>query len=155
MWIANTSVLPQDLSCPSVMSDTNEVITIIDDSHMALYFHPEHRIVHHEIRSHMPEGEFRRLLSTGLECFVEKKCVKWLSDDRKQHHITPEDNDWGDRSWGPRMIEAGFKFWAVVPPAKGLGKIQIKRFIEEYAARGVTVETFDTPESALEWLRQQ
>ena len=155
MWTTDASAFPKVLSCQPVMSDTNEVITIIDDQHMALYFHPEHGIVHHEIRARLPEGEFRRLLSTGVEYLLKYKGAKWLSDDRKQHHISPEDNDWGDRFWMPRAIKAGFKFWAVVPPAKGLGKIQVRRFVEEYAARGIAVETFETPESALEWLQQQ
>ena len=140
---------------PPDMNDTNDIITIIDEAHMALFFHPEHRIVHHEIRTQLPEGEFQKLLSAGVELMIKHKAEKWLSDDHKQHHITPEDNDWGDRFWAPRAIEAGFKFWAVVPPAKGLGKIQLRRFVEENAARGVTAETFSTYESALEWLKQQ
>ena len=104
------------------------------------------------IDKYLEDGIFREVLTAGAECMEENKAQKWLSDDRGNTVIRKEDNEWGDAVWSPRVIAAGFKYWAVVVPEKALGQMQMKRFVEEYRTRGVTVQTFADPDEAMAWL---
>lgn len=128
------------------------IITIIDDEKRSLYYHPGARIVHHKIKRGLVGSDFRDLLSKGADCLEEQHARKWLSDDRENTIVAPEDNEWGDREWAPRVIKAGFKYWAIVVPASAVGSLQMQRLADEYRDRGVTVQDFDNLEAALAWL---
>ncbi len=132
-----------------------EKTEIIDNEYMGLWFHPVSKIVHHKIKATLPKGEFERLLSTGAEYMEKHRAEKWLSDDSNLVVLTQEENKWGDTVWAPRVIKAGFKYWAVVLPTSAVGSLQVKRFIKEYRDRGVTVEAFDSVEDAINWLNSK
>jgi hypothetical protein len=53
------------------------------------------------------------------------------------------------------MLEAGWKHWAIVQPAKLLGQMNIKRISETFAAAGITAQFFSDPDEALKWLESQ
>ena len=125
---------------------------IINDENMGLWFYPELKAMHHQTRKPLPKGEFKRLLSTGAEHLEEHGATKWLSDESNLVAISQEDNEWADTVWAPRVIKAGFKYWAVVLPKNAIGTMQMKRFVQEYRDRGVTVEAFDSVDAALAWL---
>lgn len=125
---------------------------IINNETMGLWFYPGLKCVHHETKKTLPEGGFEKLLSTGAEYVEKNGATKWLSDESNLVAITQEDNEWADTVWAPRVIKAGFKYWAVVLPKTAVGSMQMKRFVQEYRERGVTVEIFDSVDAALEWL---
>lgn len=125
---------------------------IIDNENMSLWFHEDKKIVHHKIKKVLTTELFKELLSTGADYLEKYKAKKWLSDDRDNVVIFPEANEWGDKVWAPRVIKSGFAYWAVVAPDKAVGKLQMKRFINEYRERGVTVELFEDVDEAIAWL---
>lgn len=53
------------------------------------------------------------------------------------------------------MIAAGWRFWGVVMPENVLGQMNMKRWIATYAEKGVTVEAFTEPLSAMSCGEQQ
>ncbi len=122
---------------------------------MALWFHPASKIVHHKIKKPLPPGAFQRLLGTGAEYMEKHRASKWLSDDSDVVAIAKDDNAWGDEKWAPRVIKAGFKYWAVVMPKSALGSLMLKRFVNEYRERGVNVEAFDSVDAAIKWLESK
>jgi hypothetical protein len=129
------------------------VTTIIDDEKRSLFYHPESKVVHHKMKCHLRGDDFRDLLLRGAECMEQNKATKWLSDDRNNSGtLAPDDNEWGDSVWAPRVIRAGFKFWAIVVPAHAIGSLQMRRLASEYRQRGVTVEIFASLETAFGWL---
>jgi hypothetical protein len=128
------------------------IITIIDDEKRSLFFHPDSKVVHHKIKGGLFGSDFRDLLSKGAEWMERYHATKWLSDDRDNTIVAPEDYQWGDTEWAPRVIKAGFKYWAIVVPASAVGNLQMRRFADEYRQRGVTVQVFDKLETALAWL---
>ncbi len=128
---------------------------VIDNEYMALWYYPELKIVHHKTKQTLPEGGFERLLSTGADYIEKYRASKWLSDESNLVAISKEDNEWGDTVWAPRVIKAGFKYWAVIFPKSVIGSLQMKRFVKEYSDRGVTVEMFDSVEPALTWLESK
>ena len=128
-------------------------ITIIDDEKRNLSFHPDLKVIHHTMKSPVNGRDFRDLLTRGAECMEKHRATKWLSDDRKNGPIGPEDAIWGETIWGPRVLRAGFKFWAIVVPSSAVGSLQMRRFANEYRERGVGVEVFDALEPAWTWLK--
>lgn len=130
-------------------------ITLIDNERSSLWYYPETKIVHHQFHTFVYGKDFRGILEKGLEMFQKHGACKWLSDDRGNSAVGPADTEWATNVWAPRVIAAGWKFWAVVKPRKVIGQMNIKQWIEMYAEKGVTVRAFTEPEEALRWLEEQ
>lgn len=129
-----------------------DVRTIIDTDAASLWYHPSTRIVHHELRTFVHGTLFRQILERGLEVFIQEGAHKWLSDDRGNGPLTKADTEWALENWAPRVMAAGWKYWAIVMPQKVLGEMNMRRWAETYAALGVTVRAFSQPDSAMAWL---
>lgn len=125
---------------------------LINNENMALWYDPVSKYIHHKIKKSLPKGAFEELLSTGASYLEKHGMKKWLSDDSNVVAITKEDSEFGDNVWAPRVIKAGFKYWAVVMPTSAMGSLQINRFVKEYRERGVTVEVFNSVDDARKWL---
>jgi hypothetical protein len=130
-------------------------ITIIDDEAVSLRFHPDSKIVHHELRRFVHGEQFRQVLEKGLDAFKRYGAKKWLSDDRGNGPLKPADAEWALNDWAPRVMAAGWAFWAVVMPEKVLGQMNMKRWIATYAEQGVAAMAFSDPSEALKWLEAQ
>jgi len=63
-----------------------------------------------------------------------------------------EDTAWAENDWFPRVLAAGWEYWAIVLPDNIVGQMNMKTFIDDYAAAGITVRVFTDPAEALEWL---
>jgi hypothetical protein len=128
---------------------------IIDSDAVSLRYHPRSKIVHHEIRRFVHGEDFREILEKGLAVLKQHMASKWLSDDRGNGPLKPADADWALNDWAPRVMAAGWKFWAVVMPEKVLGQMNMKRWIQTYAEQGVTARAFSDPDEAMTWLESQ
>jgi len=127
-------------------------ITVLDNEDVTLWFHSESKIVHHKMHRFLAPGVFQDLLTKGAECLEKHQAKKWLSDDRDNTVVRPEDIEWGHKVWFPRAVRAGFKYWAIVMPSKAIGQMQMKKLMEDYGQKGVTVQVFDTVEEGMRWL---
>ena len=127
--------------------------TVLQTEYATLWYHPEKKIVHHEFHKFIHGQEFRQVLEKGLEIFKEHGASKWLSDDRKNSTLTQEDSEWALTDWNPRVVDAGWKYWAIVMPDKVVGQMNMQRFIDLYATKGVTIQIFDDSDEALNWLK--
>jgi hypothetical protein len=131
----------------------HKVIVAIDEQSVSLKYHPDYKIVHHELRGFVYGARLRAVLDRGLELFEQNGASKWLSDDRGNGPLTREDSEWCLNDWAPRVLKAGWKFWAVVMPVKVLGQLNMKRWIDTYAEKGVTAQAFSDPDEAFDWLK--
>jgi hypothetical protein len=136
------------------MADDPAVRVILDDEHVALRYHVRSKIVHHELRSFVHGEQFRNVLEKGLELFIKHRACRWLSDDRGNGPLKPADAEWALGDWAPRVMAAGWKYWAVVLPEKVLGQMNMKRWIKTYADLGIVARAFVDPDAALVWLSQ-
>ncbi len=134
------------------MKDSSSRI-ILENEHATLVYHVLHKIVHHTLHKPVTGAPFREVLIHGVELFERSGANKWLSDDRGNGALHPDDGKWAMEVWSPRTIAAGWKYWAIVMPDAALGRANMRRFIREYADRGVEVKIFDSPEEALGWLK--
>jgi hypothetical protein len=128
---------------------------IINNNKAALWYHPKTKIVHHQLRSYIYGQQFRDILERGLELFRLHQACKWLSDDRGNGALDPDDSDWATEVWSPQVIAAGWKFWAIVLPIKVIGQMNMRGWVSMYAEKGVKVEAFTDPDLALSWLEAQ
>jgi hypothetical protein len=135
-----------------VESGPAPVVTIIDDETRRLVFYRESKVIHHTIKAPIYGDEFRELLTRGADGFEKNGATKWLSDDRANGAIAPEDNAWADSVWVPRVMRAGFRHWAIVVPQRAIGSLQMRRLSNEFRDRGVDVRLFGAPEHAMAWL---
>jgi hypothetical protein len=127
-------------------------ITIIDNENASLWFHHETGIVHHKFKKYMYGDDFKAVLNQGLEQLKNNGATKWLSDDRGNSALRPEDGEWAETDWAPRVLAAGWRYWAIVLPESIIGKMNMKQFIDRYAETPVTVKVFSDPNEALGWL---
>lgn len=129
-------------------------LKILDNEFATLVYHARYKIVHHTFHKPLLDSTFRDVLTKGVELFEKRGAVKWLSDDRGNSALHPDDGKWAMEVWSKRIVAAGWKYWAIVMPDAALGKANMRRFIREYADRGIEVRIFGSPEEALEWLKQ-
>ena len=126
--------------------------TILENDYASVWYYPEEKIIHHKFHKFIFGEIFQKVMTKAADVFEEKGCKKWLSDDRKNWALRKEDIDWGELNWKPRVLKAGWKFWAVLMPDKVVGKMNMRTLIDEYQKEGVTVEIFDDIDEALNWL---
>jgi hypothetical protein len=128
---------------------------LIDTPTHRLIYHRDTNIVHHELRRFVHGEPFRGLLERGVEVMEERHAIKWLSDDRGNAPVKPNDSEWCKTIWFPRALAAGWKHWAVVMPEGVLGQMNMRRWIETYAESGLNAHPFSDPDAALGWLSEQ
>lgn len=130
-------------------------ITYIDNDSVGLWYHPKENAVHHHLKAFVFGEDFRSLMLKGAEIFIEKGAKKWLSDDRGNSAIRTEDIQWGEEVWVPKVLQAGWKYWAIVMPEKVLGQMNMRRIIKQYKDRELTIQIFSDPDEGLAWLAEQ
>ena len=129
-------------------------VTVVDNEFATMVYHARYKIVHHTFHKPLAGAAFRAVLMHGLKLFKERGANKWLSDDRGNSALHPDDGKWAMEVWSKQTIDAGWKYWAIVMPDAALGRANMRRFIREYADRGVEVRIFESPEEAFEWLKR-
>lgn len=128
-------------------------ITILDTDYATLWYHPEHKIVHHIFHRFIYGDKFREVLEKGLEVFQQQGANKWLSDDRHNSALPKADSEWGLNDWNPRVFAAGWKYWAVVMPDKVAGQTNLDWLMRENIKHGLTIKAFEDPDEAMAWLQ--
>jgi hypothetical protein len=127
-------------------------ITLIQNEYATLVYHPDSKIVHHTFLKPISGQYFRDVLNMGIETLNKYNATKWLSDDRNNSAMPPEDSEWSLTDWYPRAAQSGWKYWAMVVPNDILGRMDVKRYIEANFERGIRVMVFTNPEEAMTWL---
>jgi hypothetical protein len=130
-------------------------LTIIDNEYASLWYYPETKIIHHQIKKYVFGKQLQELLSRGTEELRKNRAQKWLSDDRNNNALTPADADWANHVWFPATVKAGWKYWALVQPQKITGQLNMRKQTNFTAAGGIVVQVFDDPDEALRWLSAQ
>ena len=110
------------------------------------------KIVHHEFHCAARGELFRNVLLAGLEAMKKGGGAKWLSDDRKNASLLPDDESWARTVWFPGVAAAGWKFWAIVLPERIAAKWNMQRHVTHFASMGIVAKTFGDPDEALAWL---
>lgn len=127
-------------------------ITLIENDYATLVYHSDSKIVHHTFHKPISGQYLRDVLNMGIDTLNKYNATKWLSDDRNNSAMPPEDSDWSLNDWYPRAAQSGWKYWAMVVPNDIMGRMDVKRYIEINFERGIRVMVFTNPEEAMTWL---
>ncbi len=131
-------------------------ITLLENENACLWFYPDTKIIHHRFLHPVSDEAFRNVLLTGLRLLRDNGAQKWLSDDRNNSILSVDDGAWAQNYWEPLAIKAGWKFWAVLPPIKARGNVNMQRLIDQLkSTKRVTTKIFSDPDEAWLWLAQQ
>jgi hypothetical protein len=128
---------------------------VLQNEHIDLWYYPDLKIVHHQMKLAPTSQEFRELLDRGAETLERFRAIKWMSDDRGNTLLKPDDEAWAQKEWLPRVLRAGFKFWAIVLPAVAIGKLNMQRLANDHLRYGIQSRIESTPDPAFEWLKAQ
>jgi len=127
-------------------------LLVVDNALISVWVYPERRMIHHFMKAYCHGDDFREALSKGLEAMVQHKATKWLSDDRANGAIVPEDAAWSTSTWFPRAKAAGWKHWALVQPLKIIGQLNMTRALKDFSDQGINARVFSDPDEAMRWL---
>lgn len=129
--------------------------TVVDNEFVSVWVYPEKGIIRHKFHKFIFGDKFRDGLMDAADAFEKYHCVKWLSDDRNNSAILPEDTEWAQNHWEPRIMKAGWKYWALILPEKVVGQMNMNRLVKRYSDLGVNVKVFSEPTEAMHWLERQ
>lgn len=130
-------------------------VTLYDGDGATMWYHPDKKIVHHEMHKFMYGEEFHKFLLVGTEAIKKNHARKWLSDDRNNSVLKKEDIEWGMVNWLPQTVQAGWKYWAIVQPAKVIAQMNMVQLAKDYATMGIVAKFFSDPNEAMQWLESQ
>jgi len=133
------------------MKEIGSEIILASEEFITVKYLPERGIIYHTIHKPMTGKPLHNILDKAAEFLKEQGVRKWLSDDRKNGPIPPEDALWG-RDWNQRMIKAGWKYWAIVVPAEIHAAGALSPVIDELYELGLRMMVFSDIEKAFEWL---
>lgn len=131
---------------------TVEQTVILENEWGIIRYIADGNYIHHTIYQDVNLQDVRHFLETGLEALIEYGATKWLSDDRKNGPVYPEDVEWSNTMWGPKAASNGWKYWALVVPEAVIGRASMIDVVDAYFHMGVRVQTFSDVEAAREWL---
>jgi hypothetical protein len=135
---------------------TDKRIALLESTYACLWYYPDTRIIHHKFLQPISDDVFREVLTTGLSLLQEQGAEKWLSDDRNNSILSAEVSAWSQEYWLPRALEAGWKYWAMLPPIRTRAKLNVTRLVDFVSqSKGVITRLFTDPNAAREWLAQQ
>ncbi len=130
--------------------------TLIENEYACLWHYPDEGIIHHRLLQPVFGDIFRNVLMTGLGVMRVHGARKWLSDDRGNSILSADDSAWSQEYWLPRALDAGWKYWAVLPPSRARGQLNMTRLMEFVGElSGVNIEIFSDPDEAWQWLANQ
>jgi hypothetical protein len=135
--------------------ETGEPVEVVlDNEWITIWYHPEAKIVHHEIHKAIRGQAFRTAISKGTDTLLKYRATKWLSDDRLHFVLPQEDQEWSAAVWFPATQLAGWRYWAIVKPERAVADLYLRRLATGWSAAGVVTELFTMPETAFLWLKK-
>ncbi len=128
--------------------------SIVENEFVSLRYVEEDKLIHHQFKKHIFGPALHDVMESGRKALVQHRATKWLSDDRANPVLSPDDQEWANKVWFPETLKSGcWKYWAIVLPEKTVGQMNMRNLAAESGKRGLTVKLFSDPEVALTWLK--
>jgi hypothetical protein len=95
---------------------------------------------------------------TELEKILEELAAhggyRQLNDFRKMKPVAPEDQDFINRDWLPRLVRAGLRRSAVLAPESAIAQMSLTAVVARVADVELNTNYFGDEQAAVDWLRQ-
>jgi hypothetical protein len=129
-------------------------ITVIDNKYARLVYHSDSQIVHHCFHHALDSDNLKLVLNTGIDLLKQYGATKWLSDNREIGPHSEEDGVWTNTDWLPRVIAAGWKYWALVVPDDVRARMNMSEFVNSFYEKGIRIMVFTNLDDAMSWLEK-
>ncbi|MBX3083861.1 MAG: hypothetical protein KF716_19660 [Anaerolineae bacterium] len=127
-------------------------ISIVENEYITLQYLPDKKIIAHVVHKPIGDKPLQDALNAGTEALKKYGACKWLSDDRKNGPLSPEQLQWAFNDWNPRTIKAGWKFWANVVPEDLAAAGTLAPVMDALFEMGLRMMVFTDVEKATQWL---
>lgn len=94
----------------------------------------------------------KEALNIGSDALEKYRLKKWLSDDRKNGPLPAEIIEWGETEWHPRVIGAGWQYWANVVPEELVAAGTLVPIMNNLYKLGLRMQVFTNLDDAQNWL---
>lgn len=128
------------------------VYTIYKGDSLTVIYHPETKIIQHTFQGPASSSELRAALNAGTNLLRRYQVTKWLSDERENSYLSPEDVHYLVTDWAPRTVRAGWKYWAIVVPRQLESRVDAMTIVQACYDLGVRTMVFSDVPEALDWL---
>lgn len=125
---------------------------VFESQYGQVVFDDTHQYVYHTFKKPVSGTNLHNILEAGLDALKANGAHKWLSDDRNNSEVLPNDINYSLNDWGPRAAKAGWTHWALVVPESLIGRASMTQVVEAYFALGVKVAVFADLDEARAWL---
>lgn len=130
-------------------------ISVFNSEYITVEYLPDKQMIYHVV--HKPVAEnlkiFQAALDAGTKALQQYRVAKWLSDDRKNGPLPPEQYEWLESTkWSLRTIQFGWKYWANVVPENLVAAGTLTPLIDELYQHGLRMNVFASMEAAQKWL---
>lgn len=126
-------------------------ITIVDNESITVQYLPDKKIIYHTVHKPISGQPLREALWAGTQALRQYGATKWLSDDRKNGPLSPEDAEWGVE-WSRQTVASGWKYWAIVVPEAIEAAGSLSPAISSLHQLGLQMRIFSLLEDAFAWL---
>jgi hypothetical protein len=127
-------------------------IIIVDNEHITVQYLPDKKCIYHTVHKPLADSVFQDALNAGADALKHYGVCKWLSDDRKIGPLSQEILQWSATDWQPRMIAAGWKYWANIVPEEIKAAGTLVPLIDVLYGLGLRMMVFSDVEKAVQWL---
>lgn len=117
-----------------------------------IYHEPDTGFVVMQWKGYATSEQFRQGTELMLNTLVTHKASKVLADIRDMLIIGMEDQHWLQNQFIPRAIGFGFKAIAIVKPISYFNKVAVETISYKIDQDKLTLNFFDTPQEARQWL---
>lgn len=128
-------------------------IEIFSNEQMTVRYLQEEKIIYHTMHGQVSGQPFRDAILAATKVLKDNKATKWLSDDRLNPSLKKEDQEWTSKVWQPQVLEAGWKYWAIIMPEEAIGKMRMSIMASQYLQLGVTVKAFSRLDEGFSWIK--
>jgi hypothetical protein len=120
----------------------------------SIYFNPDINAVVMKWAGYSTSQEFKEGTELMLNTLIKHNVSNVLADIKDMILIGMEDQEWINEVFLPRATEFGFKVLAIVKPDHYFNQIAVETISYKVDQNKLTIQFFDNPDTAVEWLRQ-
>ena len=91
-------------------------VEVFSNEQITVFYHQTEKIIHHVMKGQVYGQPFHDAILAGTNAMIVNNVVKWLSDDRLNPMLKPTDQKWAIEEWQPKILAAGWKYWALILP---------------------------------------
>lgn len=121
---------------------------VFENSNADVFADPEVKSIVVVWKKITPE-EYKEVLNKGIDFLKSKGYANWFADTTNHGAVNKDLQEWVDKDWTPRALQAGLKKLSYNLPASVLSQMSIESLVQVMG--DVTIHAFASYEEARRW----